>query len=76
MDYGDPVAITAARDAAIAALAESIVNRRVSYDVDGQKVSWNEYRAGLMQTIKDLNALLVTIDAQTSGAGSEETQMI
>ena len=39
-------------------LATESANPKVSYSIDGQSVSWNEYRASLLAAIKELDVML------------------
>ena len=39
-------------------LATESANPKTSYSIDGQSVSWNEYRASLLAAIKELDVML------------------
>lgn len=73
--YPDRTTVEELRDSALAALAESITNRQPSYDQDGQKVSWTEYRAGLQKTLDWATEMLIKI-GQSEDPGGEETTML
>lgn len=49
-----------ARNAYAAELAAG--NVKPSYSIDGQSVSWNEYRSNLMEMIEKLDAKLASAD--------------
>jgi hypothetical protein len=44
------------------ALAIESANPKPTYSLDGQNVSWDEYRASLLKTIEGINALIVMFD--------------
>ncbi len=46
------------RDDAENRLAEIVSNRKPSYNIDGQQVSWNEYHGVLTKTIKDATEII------------------
>lgn len=49
--------IATIRSNLLAALATESANPKPSYSVDGQSVSWTEWRAGILKQIADLDAL-------------------
>jgi hypothetical protein len=49
--------IATIRSNLLAALATESANPKPSYSVDGQTVSWTEWRAGILKQIADLNTL-------------------
>ena len=60
MAYADD--LITARDSAAARLVEVLSEKKPSYSVDGQSVSWTEYAAMLRETVKDLNAQIREAD--------------
>lgn len=68
--------IEAARDAAVAALTAALTSPKPTYDIDGQKISWNEYRKQLQESIDWATDMLAKIDASESGPGCEETTCV
>lgn len=73
--YPSSESIIAIRDNAVAALADSLDPTKVkpSYSIDGQTVSWSQYRESLQKTIEWATEQLKNIDAAESGPGYEET---
>lgn len=46
----------------LATLATESANPKPSYNINGQSVDWNGYRAALMQQLKDLQAMRPMVD--------------
>jgi len=61
--------LTTARDNIAARLAEITAQPKPSYDVDGQRVEWNEY-------FRQLNEQLATLTTAINGAGVYEERSI
>lgn len=59
--------LTTARDNIAARLAEITAQAKPSYDVDGQRVEWNDY-------FKSLTEQLAALNEQINGAGVFEEQ--
>lgn len=71
--YPTRAEVEAIRDAAVSALTEAMTSPKPDYSIDGQKVSWTDYRKSLQESIDWATQMLLTIDAQESGPGCEET---
>jgi hypothetical protein len=46
----------------IAALTASSVNPQPSYNIGGQSVSWNEFRAGINSQLQEINGLIAAAE--------------
>lgn len=49
----------------LATLASESANPKPSYNINGQNVDWNGYRASLMQQLKGVNELMAQVGVYT-----------
>lgn len=67
----DVTELEAIRSSIIARYKEAVAAPKPSYNVNGQSVSWNEYRSSLLADLKEINAAI----AEMSGPLFETTQL-
>lgn len=65
--------IVAIRSALLASLVTEATNPKPTYNIDGQMVDWNGYRAAVMKQIADLNAMSTSLGGVYEEVGEATT---